>query len=67
MWRLIYRLLYMTGEVDKVGDDKSSGYEPSVLGDPAEEAPVAGQDGEPLEEDRIAPKDPDEAVVNVDG
>ena len=29
--------------------------------------PIAGQDGEPMEEDRIVPKDPDEAVVNVDG
>ena len=49
------------------GDDKSSGYEPSIADDPPEEAPLAGQDGEPLEEDRAVEKRPDEAVVHVDG
>ena len=55
-------------DVEKVtDDDKSSGYAPSIQADLPEEPPVAAGDGEPLEEDRVVPKDPDEAVVNVDG
>ena len=49
----------------KAADDVSSGYSQSVQGDIPEEVPIAGQDGEPLEEARMVSKDPDEAVVNV--
>eukprot|EP00435_Cladocopium_sp_Y103_P056466 s692_g19.t1 len=41
--------------------------EPSIQGDIPEDAPVAGQDGEPLEEYRMVPREPGEAVVYVDG
>ena len=47
--------------------DRSSGYEQSIAADPPEEAPVAEQDGEVLEEDRIVPRTEDEAVVYIDG
>ena len=47
--------------------DRSSGYEQSIAADPPEEAPLAEQDGEALEEDRIVPRTEDEAVVYIDG
>ena len=47
--------------------DRRSGYEQSIAADPPEEAPLAEQDGEALEEDSIVPRTEDEAVVYIDG
>ena len=40
------------------GDDKSSGYEPSIADDPPEEAPMAEQDGEPIAQLKKGPTRP---------
>ena len=59
------------GDAENVGqsqaDAASEGYEQSILADLPEEAPVDCDEGEPLAEDRVVLRGPDEATVYIDG
>lgn len=59
------------GDGENVGESQadaaSEGYEQSILADLPEEAPVDCDEGEPLAEDRVVLRGPDEATVYIDG
>ena len=51
----------------KPDDVMSEVYDPSIKSDAADEMPVDFKDSEPLQEDRMVPRDEEEAVVYKDG
>ena len=48
-------------------DAESEGYDPSIAADAAVDAPVDVMEGEPLAEDRVVHKGPDEAIIHLEG
>ena len=59
------QLAKQSDDVEK--DAESEGYDPSIAADAAVDAPVDVMEGEPLAEDRVVHKGPDEAIIHLEG